>query len=124
MMAVFAGLASLTACGPSAEEIAAKEQAYQDSLQQVEQARLDEIALEEARIALEIAEQERLTAEAEAEAAATLANSKKGTSSKTTTKTVTKTETPKTGKVDVKETQGSGKLDVKGDKGSGKLKID
>ena len=46
---VIAGMASLVACGPSAEEIAAKEKAKQDSIAAVQKAKEDSIAAASAK---------------------------------------------------------------------------
>lgn len=90
IMAVVAGAVSLTSCGPSAEEKAAREKEIQDSIASVEQLRMDSIALEEemARVAaeLELARLDSIAA-AEAAAAATKTSSKTKTTTKTTTTT-------------------------------------
>jgi len=50
-IAAFAGMFAIVACGPSAEEKAAKEKATQDSIAAVEQAKVDSIAAEQAQAA-------------------------------------------------------------------------
>jgi hypothetical protein len=126
MMAVFAGFAALTACGPSAEELAAKEKAIQDSINLVEQMRLEAIAAEEAAAAA--AEAERLAAEAAAEAAAAELAAAEAAAKKGTAKPKTVSQPKPEPKV---ETIGSGKPKMDAEKskdggstiGSGKPKM-
>lgn len=92
-------LAAMTACGPSAEELAAKEKARQDSIAAVEameQARLDSIAAAEAM------EQARLDSIAAADAMAAEAASSKG-GSKPKGNTSTPKDEPKKEETPVKQ---------------------
>jgi hypothetical protein len=77
-------LATMTACGPSAEELAKKEQATKDSIAAVEKARQDSIDAANKELAL----QDSLAAAAKADslaAAEAAAKGSKGTKPKTTT---------------------------------------
>ncbi|MDQ3192565.1 MAG: hypothetical protein M3Q58_13310 [Bacteroidota bacterium] len=118
IMAAVATAVSLTSCGPSAEEQAAREKEIQDSIANVELLRQDSIALAEemARLEAEL-EQARLDSIAAAEAASVKSSSKTKTTTKTTT-TTTKTEEPK--KDAEKDRAGSGKtgVDAQKDRGS------
>lgn len=84
---VVAGMASFLACGPSAEEIAKKEKARQDSIAAVEKekARQDSIAAAEAEAAAK--EQARQDSIAKAEEAAKK-GPKKGNTKGTDTKVI------------------------------------
>lgn len=123
VLAAFAGMLSMTACGPSAEEIAAREKFVADSVAQVTADSLAAAEAEQLRIQDSIAadEAEQLRIQDSIDAAA---NANKGvkTTKKTTTTTTTTTEP-------AKETIGAGKPKVgedtkkEGTIGSGKPKM-
>ena len=86
-----AGITFLTACGPSAEELAKKEQATKDSIAAVEKARQDSLDAANRELAM----QDSLAAAAKADslaAAEAAAKAPKGTKPK---KTVVKKDEPK-----------------------------
>jgi hypothetical protein len=91
-----AGVMLFSACGPSAEELAAQEQARLDSIAQVEEAARLAEEMENQRIADSIAlaqeEADRLQAEADAAAAAAAVKPKATSTKKTTTTTPVKEE--------------------------------
>ena len=98
VLAAFAGMLLMTACGPSAEEIAAREKFVADSIAQVTADSLAAAEAEQLRIQDSIAadEAEQLRIQDSIDAAA---NANKGvkTTKKTTTTTTTTTEPAKTG---------------------------
>ena len=84
-------MAALIACGPSAEEKAAKEKARQDSIAAVEKAKQDSIA------AVEKAKQDSIAAvEQKKQDSIAAAEAKKGTNKGGTTKPKPKTDTKTT----------------------------
>jgi hypothetical protein len=86
-----AGVMLFSACGPSAEELAAQEQARLDSIAQVEEAARLAEEMENQRIAdsIALAQEEADRLQAEADAAAAAAVKPKATSTKKTTTTAT-----------------------------------